>query len=67
MTLQQRIEEMGMRPDRADVIIPAAEIFLSIMKTTHSGLVFVPRIGLSDGLIYTVYKKYKEKQKICTE
>lgn len=64
MTLQQRIEEMGMRPDRADVIIPAAEIFLSIMKTTRSGFVFVPRIGLSDGLIYTVYKKYKEKQKI---
>lgn len=64
MTLQQRIEEMGMRPDRADVIIPASEIFLSIMKTTHSDFVFVPRIGLSDGLIYTVYKKYKEKQKI---
>jgi exopolyphosphatase/guanosine-5'-triphosphate,3'-diphosphate pyrophosphatase len=61
MTLQQRIEEMGMRPDRADVIIPASEIFLSIMKTTHSDFIFVPRIGLSDGLIYTVYKKYKEK------
>ena len=59
MTLQQRIEEMGMRPDRADVIIPAAEIFLSIMKTTQSAYIFVPRIGLSDGLIYTTYKKYK--------
>ena len=59
MTLQQRIEEMGMRPDRADVIIPAAEIFMSIMKTTQSSYIFVPRIGLSDGLIYTVYKKYK--------
>jgi len=64
MTLQQRIEEMGMRPDRADVIIPAAEIFLSIMKTTKSDFVFVPRIGLTDGLIYTVYKIHKEKQGI---
>ena len=64
MTLQQHIEEMGMHPDRADVIIPAAEIFLKIMKTTKSDFVFVPRIGLSDGLIYTVYKNYKEKQKV---
>jgi len=64
MTLQQRIEEMGMRPDRADVIIPAAEIFLSIMKNTHCDFVFVPRIGLSDGMIYTVYERYKEKQKV---
>jgi exopolyphosphatase/guanosine-5'-triphosphate,3'-diphosphate pyrophosphatase len=62
MTLQQRIEEMGMRPDRADVIIPAAEIFLSIMKTTKADFVFVPRIGLSDGLIYMAYKNYQTKK-----
>jgi exopolyphosphatase / guanosine-5'-triphosphate,3'-diphosphate pyrophosphatase len=60
MTLQQRIEVMGMRPDRADVIIPAAEIFLTIMKAIKSDFIFVPRIGLSDGLIYTIYRKYIE-------
>jgi len=59
LSLRQRIEEMGMRPDRADVIIPAAEIFLFIMKTIKADSIFVPRIGLSDGLIYTVYRKYK--------
>jgi exopolyphosphatase / guanosine-5'-triphosphate,3'-diphosphate pyrophosphatase len=64
LTLQQRIEEMGMRPDRADVIIPAAEIFLNIMKTTKSDFIFVPRIGLSDGLIYTIYRNYKEKESL---
>ena len=63
MTLQQRIEDMGMRPDRADVIIPAAEIFLSIMKTIKSDFIFVPRIGLSDGIVYKVYKNYIEKNK----
>jgi len=63
MTLQQRIEEMGMRPDRADVIIPAAEIFLFIMKVTKSDFIFVPRIGLSDGLIHMVYKNYKASHK----
>ena len=67
MTLQQRIEEMGMRPDRADVIIPASEIFLTIMKTIKADFIFVPRIGLSDGLIYTVYKNYKEKQAITVK
>jgi len=60
LTLQQRIEEIGMRPDRADVIIPAAEIFLTVMKTIKADFVFVPRIGLSDGLIYNVYRKYKK-------
>lgn len=62
LTLKQRIEEMGMRPDRADVIIPAAEIFLNIIKQTKSDFIFVPRIGLSDGLIYTIYRQYKEKK-----
>jgi exopolyphosphatase / guanosine-5'-triphosphate,3'-diphosphate pyrophosphatase len=58
MTLQERIEVMGMRPDRADVIIPAAEIFLAIMKTTRADFIFVPRIGLTDGLIYLSYRNY---------
>lgn len=62
MSLQQRMDEMGLRPDRADVIIPAAEIFLAVMKATRSEFVFVPRIGLSDGLIYTVYKEYLKKR-----
>jgi len=58
------VEEMGMRPDRADVIIPAAEIFLVIMKSLKADFIFVPRIGLSDGLIYTIYKKYKERLEV---
>jgi exopolyphosphatase / guanosine-5'-triphosphate,3'-diphosphate pyrophosphatase len=62
MTLQERIEVMGMRPDRADVIIPAAEIFLAIMKTTRADFIFVPRIGLTDGLIYLSYRNYLAKK-----
>jgi len=61
LTVEQRVDKMGLRPDRADVIVPAAEIFLAIMNTTQSEYVNVPRIGLSDGLIYSLYKKYKEK------
>ena len=61
MTLKQRIEELGLRPDRADVIVPAAEIFLLIMNTIKSDVINVPRIGLSDGLIYNVYNNYINK------
>ena len=51
----ERIEKMGMRPDRADVIEPAAKIFLTIMKTINASSIYVPKIGLSDGLIYMMY------------
>ena len=54
-SLTDRIEKMGMRPDRADVIEPAAKIFLTIMKTIKAETIYVPKIGLSDGLIYRMY------------
>ena len=60
-SLKERIEKMGLRPDRADVIIPAVEIFLLIMKLIHCESIYVPRIGLSDGLILEVYKKFIQK------
>lgn len=62
MSYQERVEQMGMRPDRADVIIPAAEIFITIMKTIKADFICVPRVGLSDGLVYTLYRKYKEQK-----
>ena len=55
--LTERIEKMGMRPDRADVIEPAAKIFLTIMKTIKAKAIYVPKIGLSDGLIYMMYNE----------
>jgi exopolyphosphatase / guanosine-5'-triphosphate,3'-diphosphate pyrophosphatase len=60
-TLQERIEHLGLKPDRADVIIPAAKIFLSIMKNAQINKIFVPEIGLSDGIIHQLYENYKAK------
>jgi len=60
-TLAERIDKLGMRPDRADVIIPAARIFLLIMKWAKCNSVFVPKIGLPDGLIHLLYKEYKAR------
>jgi exopolyphosphatase / guanosine-5'-triphosphate,3'-diphosphate pyrophosphatase len=59
LPISKRIEDLGMRPDRADVIVPAAQIFLTIMKWTKIDFIYVPKIGLSDGLIHVLYKNYK--------
>jgi len=56
--LQDRIEKMGLRPDRADVIVPAAKIFLTIMNAASIDSLIAPKVGLADGLIYKLYEKY---------
>lgn len=61
-TLDERIDKLGLRPDRADVIVPAAEIFLFIMNIVQAETILVPKIGLADGLIYQLYEKHKRKR-----
>lgn len=56
-TLDQRIQLLGLRPDRADVIIPAGQIFHFIMKQLKSDVIYVPKIGLSDGMVTAIYKE----------
>lgn len=63
-SLEERIKVLGLRPDRADVIIPASEIYLSVMKWGKIKQMSVPEIGLSDGLIHILYEKYKEKNSL---
>jgi exopolyphosphatase/guanosine-5'-triphosphate,3'-diphosphate pyrophosphatase len=58
-TLQERINIMGLRPDRADVIVPAAEIFNFLMKTLNQSLLIVPKIGLADGIVNIMYNDIK--------
>ena len=57
-TYDERIHLLNLRPDRADVIVPACEIFLSVMKWSKSDRLYVPLIGLSDGLIHILYEKH---------
>jgi exopolyphosphatase/guanosine-5'-triphosphate,3'-diphosphate pyrophosphatase len=61
-SLKERIEIMGLRPDRADVIIPAAEIFYFIMKTMKAKMLLVPKIGLSDGIVSMIYREIKNNR-----
>ena len=53
-SLKDRINVLGLNNDRADVIIPACEIFLTLMKYGRLRQVIVPRIGLVDGIIQTL-------------
>ncbi len=62
-SLQERIDNLGMRPDRADVIIPAMKIYLTIMEHASIKSIYVPRLGLVDGLIYKMYKEHKNSRK----
>jgi exopolyphosphatase/guanosine-5'-triphosphate,3'-diphosphate pyrophosphatase len=58
-TFYERIKNLGLRPDRADVIIPAAEIFINICNWAGINNIYVPKFGVSDGLIHLVYQEYK--------
>ncbi len=57
MTLSERIENLRMNPDRADVIIPATEIYIRIMKMAQIANIIVPKMGLTEGLILEQYLK----------
>ncbi|WNY26841.1 exopolyphosphatase [Methanolapillus ohkumae] len=60
-SFEDRITELGLKPDRADVIIPACRIYLSIMKTCGIQTMHAPIIGLSDGMVHELYQKHKKK------
>jgi len=55
MTYEERIAELSLNPDRADVIIPATKIYLSAMKWSNARKVYVPKIGLADGIIKSLH------------
>ena len=54
---EERITELSLNQDRADVIIPAMRIYLSAMKWSGAKHLFVPKIGLSDGIIKSIYNE----------
>ncbi|MBE8715406.1 Ppx/GppA phosphatase family protein [Sphingobacterium hungaricum] len=53
-SMKDRVQVLGLKPDRADVIIPASEIFLTIMRVGSLKNIVAPRVGLVDGVIQTL-------------
>lgn len=57
ISVEQRMEQYALKPDRADVIVPALEIYIKIMHWTHAREIIVPKIGVSDGLVHELYNE----------
>lgn len=57
LTVGQRMDRFQLKPDRADVIVPALEIFTFCMKVISCKELYVPKIGLSDGIVYDLHNQ----------
>jgi len=59
LSMGERVRELGLKPDRADVIVPALKIYINVMKWAGIEKIYVPKQGLSDGLISQLYQEWK--------
>ncbi|MEJ7768403.1 MAG: exopolyphosphatase [Chitinophagaceae bacterium] len=55
--LHERMRVYSLREDRADVIVPALQVYINVMRWSNADEIFVPKIGLADGLIQVLYKE----------
>jgi exopolyphosphatase/guanosine-5'-triphosphate,3'-diphosphate pyrophosphatase len=62
LSMQQRMSLYKLREDRADVIVPALLIYINTMRWADADEIFVPKIGLADGLIHALYEEVKAKE-----
>jgi len=60
-SLKDRINVLGLNQDRADVIIPAAEIYITVMKWAGIKNIYVPSVGMVDGIIQTLIDKHLQR------
>lgn len=63
-TLEQRIYDLQMNPDRADVIVPASNIYLKVMEWAKAHQILVPDVGLKDGILLHLLEKNMSQKKI---
>lgn len=59
LSTEQRIQNLYLNPDRADVIVPAGKIFTSVMRWSGAKSAYVPKIGVSDGVIKMLFDQHK--------
>lgn len=67
MSVEERMQAYNLKPDRADVIVPAAAIFLRVLESLDTSEVMVPTAGLADGIIFDLYCQYCQKKGIVLE
>ena len=64
VSLKERMELYQLKEDRADVIIPALQIYVNVMRWANADEIYVPKIGLADGLIHMLYDEIKAKKQV---
>ncbi len=62
VSLEDRISVYKLREDRADVIVPALQIYVNVMRWAGATEIYVPKIGLADGLIQHLWEEVKVKE-----
>ncbi|MFZ9504143.1 MAG: hypothetical protein ACO263_06190, partial [Cyclobacteriaceae bacterium] len=63
-TMEQRIYDLQMNPDRADVIVPASSIYIRAMEWAGATNMIVPEVGLKDGIILHLYEKNLRRKNV---
>lgn len=61
VSLKDRMELYQLKEDRADVIVPALQIYVNVMRWANADEIYVPKIGLADGLIHLLYEEVTSK------
>ena len=61
LNYEERVLKFELNPDRADVIVPAARIYLKALEWSGGQKIYVPRFGLSDGMIKYMYKNFDSR------
>ncbi len=63
LSVEERMDTFNLKADRADVIVPAAEIFLAVAESVGAVAIQVPNLGLADGIINEMVQDYQNKQR----
>jgi len=63
-TMEERIYDMQMNPDRADVIVPASRIYIQVMEWARAKRMIVPEVGLKDGILLYLYEKFRHLKRV---
>jgi exopolyphosphatase/guanosine-5'-triphosphate,3'-diphosphate pyrophosphatase len=63
-SIEDRIYQLQMNPDRADVIVPASDIYIKVMEWAGARYMQVPEVGLKDGIMLHLFRKNASQKKI---
>ncbi|QBO58256.1 Ppx/GppA phosphatase family protein [Chryseobacterium salivictor] len=61
LSVTERMSKFNLREDRADVLVPALQIFNNVMSWSDIDKIFVPKISVADGLIHSIYEELRQK------